>query len=129
MPSRKKILLVEDDNPTQEMMIDFINALGADVDVTDDGVTCCKQLEEDPSKYGVILMDIHLPKMSGVEATSKIRAVSEDPPRNLPIYAITADEAYHDNATVISLGMTGFIKKPVIGSDLFELVEKYCKSA
>lgn len=126
MTKTKKILLVEDDYFTRYMMTEIINTLGVDVDIAEDGQDGCDHLERNPEAYGVVLMDIHMPKLSGVDATKIIRAHVNDPPRDVPIIAVTADEQYHSNSVVSGLGMDGFMVKPVSPVELLGLVDKYC---
>ncbi len=129
MLSNKKILLVEDDFFTRFMMKEIIDTLGVAVDVAEDGQAGCDQLDQNPDVYSLVLMDIHMPKLSGIDATNAIRSSPNDPPRSVPIIAVTADEQYHDNLTVAKLGMDGFIVKPVSPGELNALVDKYCSAA
>jgi len=123
---RKKILLVEDDEYTRFMMKELVDVLEIEVDFALNGQECCERVNERPADYGLILMDIHMPKTSGIEAASKIRASSNNPPKNLPIIAVTADETYHDSDVVRKFGMNDFMAKPIKAADLKELVNKYC---
>ena len=129
MSPKKKILLVEDDYFTRFMMREIIDTLGVDIDIAENGQEGCDQLTENPDAYGLVLMDIHMPKLSGVDATKLIRSSPTDPPRNVPIFAVTADVLYHDISTVSKLGMDGFIVKPVTPGELNALVERYCSAA
>ena len=129
MKIAKKILLIEDDEFTCFMMRKIVKALNVDVDFVHDGLDGCDLLSENPQAYGVVLMDIHLPGAGGVSATHRIRNADEDPPRNIPIIAVTSDRRYHDARSVSEIGMNGFIPKPVTAGDLLGLVERYCISA
>lgn len=129
MPSKKKVLLVEDDVFTRFMMKQIIDTLEVDVDIAVNGYECCAQIKQCPDDYGVVLMDIHMPRLSGVDATRIIRTDLNDPPRNVPIIAVTADEKYHDRSVVSKHGMDGFIAKPVTASELLGLIDQYCSAA
>lgn len=124
--SKKKILLVEDDYFTRFMMKEIIDTLGVDIDVAENGQDGCDRLTQNPDAYGLVLMDIHMPKLSGVDAARMIRSSPHDPPKNVPIFAVTADVQYHDLSTVAKLGMDGFIVKPVTPGELNALVDRYC---
>lgn len=126
MPNRSKILLVEDDSFTRYMMKEIIATLEVPVDVAVDGQDGYAQIVKNPKDYGLVLMDIHMPKLSGVDATQQIRSLEHDPPSNVPIYAVTADETYHDMAKISALGMDGFISKPITAGELRGLVYQYC---
>ncbi|KEJ89156.1 response regulator [Sulfitobacter donghicola] len=129
MTTTKKILLVEDDYFTRFMMKEIIDTLGIDVEIAANGQEGCDQLDKNPGAYGLVLMDIHMPKLSGVDATKLIRQNPNDPPRNVAIIAVTADAHYHDKSVVSKHGMDGFIAKPITAVELNGLIEQYCKAA
>lgn len=129
MSANKKILLVEDDHFIRFMMQEIIHTLGVDVDIAKNGQEGCERLDQCPGEYGLILMDIHMPKLSGVDATRMIRSNPHDPPRNVTIIAVTADEQYHDTSVVNKHGMDGFIAKPITAGELMGLVDQYCSAA
>lgn len=129
MTDAKKVLLVEDDQFTRFMMQEIIATLGVEVDIAETGQQGCDQLEESPDEYGLVLMDIHMPKLSGVDAARMIRQNPNDPPRNIPIIAVTADTHYHDDSTVNFHGMDGFIAKPITAGELNGLIDRYCRAA
>ncbi len=129
MAVTKKILLVEDDYFTRFMMQEIIDTLGIEVDIAENGQEGCEQLDKSPADYGLVLMDIHMPKLSGIDATQVIRQKPDDPPRNVAIIAVTADEHYHDNSMVSKHGMDGFIAKPVTAVELNGLIDRYCRAA
>jgi CheY-like chemotaxis protein len=129
MTSTKKVLLVEDDYFTRFMMKEIIDTLEIEVDIAKDGQEGCDHLDNNPGEYGLVLMDIHMPKLSGVDATRMIRGKPNDPPRNIPIIAVTADQKYHDTAVVSEHGMDGFIAKPITAVELNGLIDLYCRAA
>ena len=129
MTKQKKVLLVEDDLFTRFMMNEIITTLGASIDVAADGDECARLVNECPDDYGLVLMDLHMPKMSGIEAARRIRACDTNPPRNVPIVAVTADINYHDEAVIKKLGMDGFASKPVSPGKLLDLITRYCHAA
>ena len=122
----KKILLAEDDSFTQYMMGEIFSTLGYEYDIAKDGQECQDIVFANPDEYGVILMDIHMPKVSGVDAARGIRSVDTDPPKSIPIIAVTADSDYHDDGTVTSNGMNGYLRKPIIASEINDIVHKFC---
>ncbi|WP_299730801.1 response regulator [uncultured Tateyamaria sp.] len=129
MADRKKVLLVEDDEFTRFMMKEIIGTLGVVVTLAKDGKEGCETLADDPDGYGLILMDLHMPGMSGIDATDHIRSLEMDPPREVPIIAVTADVNYHDDARVEKLGMNGYASKPVSPGNLLKLIDRYCVAA
>lgn len=131
MLTRKKILIVEDDYFNRFMIKSIIETLdvGMDVDIEEDGLAGCERIEREPNGYALILMDIHMPKMSGIAATKRIRANVGDPPRNIPIVAVTADAKYHHPLAVEAKGMNGFLPKPIAPGELLSLIDQYCKAS
>ena len=125
----KKILLIEDDYFTRFMMKEIIDTLGIDVDIAENGKDGCEQLDLCPGDYGLVLMDVHMPKLSGVDAARVIRANPSDPPRNVTIIAVTADTHYHDESVVREHGMDGYIAKPITAVELNGLIDQYCRAA
>ena len=126
---RKKVLLVEDDEFTRFMMREIIGTLGVDVTLAKDGSEGCETLCEDPEGYGLVLMDLHMPVLSGIDAARRIRSLENDPPKTVPIIAVTADVNYHDDARIEQLGMDGFASKPVSPGQLLALIDRYCVAA
>ncbi len=128
LAERKKILIVEDDEFNRFMMKSIIETLdvGMDVDLEEDGAAGCERIEKEPSEYALVLMDIHMPKLSGIAATKRIRANVDDPPCNIPIVAVTADANYHHPLAVEAEGMNGFLAKPIAPGELLGLIDRYC---
>ncbi|MEM6758447.1 MAG: response regulator [Pseudomonadota bacterium] len=129
MTFHSKVLLVEDDEFTRFMMREIMVELGVEVDVASDGEEGLEKLVEAPSDFGLVLMDLHMPHMSGIEAASSIRANMNNPPNSVPIIAVTADITYHDDARIEQLGMDGYASKPVSPGTLMSLIKQYCAAA
>ncbi|WP_425041049.1 response regulator [Primorskyibacter sp. S187A] len=129
MSHAKKLLLVEDDAFTRFMMKEIITTLGVEAEYAVNGQESIDLINADPGAFGLVLMDLHMPVMSGIEATHGIRASESNPPRDVPIVAVTADVSYHDDAVVKELGMDGFAAKPVSPGRLLDLVTTYCQVA
>ncbi|WP_299376601.1 response regulator [uncultured Tateyamaria sp.] len=129
MTERKKVLLVEDDEFTCFMMQEIIGTLGVDVEVATNGTEGFDALSKSPGAFGLVLMDLHMPVLSGIDAARKIRKLAKNPPREVPIIAVTADVNYHDDARIEQLGMNGFASKPVSPGQLLALIDRYCAAA
>ncbi len=129
MDNPRKILLVENDEFTCYMMKEIISTLGVEVEVAKDGQQGVDLLAERPAEFGLVLMDLHMPVVSGIEATRQIRSASANPSRDVPIVAITADVTYHDDAVIKRLGMDGYASKPVTPGQLLKLIDTFCVAA
>ncbi|KAF7764924.1 histidine kinase [Pseudoalteromonas citrea] len=103
-------VLVAEDNPINQMVISaMLSKLGMDVKIADDGVLVLEQLSLEP--YDLVLMDMHMPNMDGVEATKQIRRDARW--SNLPIIATTANVLPQDIALCFSAGMDDHLAKPL----------------
>lgn len=127
--NKRRILLVEDDEFTCYMMREIIEALGVDVEIAFNGEEAVQQLSNKPEMIGLVLMDLHMPNVSGVDATRMIRDLPTTPPNEVPIVAVTADNQYHDDSVVQKLGMNGFVSKPVTPGQLLKLIDRFCAPA
>ena len=76
-----------------------------------------------PDPYDLILMDIQMPVMDGIEATKAIRALSDPRLANIPIVAMTANAFEEDRQRVLSAGMNGHLGKPINVDKLFSTLQ------
>jgi CheY-like chemotaxis protein len=125
----KKALLIEDDAFTRYTMQQIAKSLGYELIVAENGANGLAIVRKNPSEYGVVLMDLHLPGQSGIEATKVIRSLPEGMGRDMPVIAVTADINYFDDAVVSQFGMNGFASKPVSPGRLMALLQRYCEAA
>ena len=72
--------------------------------------------------FDVLLMDIQMPELNGLEATAAIRSPSRDDAKTIPIIAMTATAFKEDERAALAAGMTGFVTKPIALSELFRKV-------
>ena len=103
----KKILVVEDSQDNQEIFTFFLSAAGAFPEISGDGEDAVKKVLNDD--YDLILMDIQLPKMDGLEATRRIRNAGYQK----PIIALTAHSSIEEKNNCLKAGCVGLITKPV----------------
>ena len=109
----KKVLLVEDDHTTQFMMTEMLDAFGVDFEIANDGQECVDKLEHDAHRFDAVLLDIHMPRKSGLDALSEIRADENDPPKNIHVIALTADASWHNKSRIKEFGFDDLLTKPV----------------
>ncbi len=118
----KRVLLVEDNALNLEIAQAILEEMGFRVDTATDGDEAVQTLRSsDPGTYDVVLMDIMMPRMNGLEATHQIRGTPERPDlRTLPILAMSANAFAEDVKKSLEAGMNCHLSKPI---ELDKLVE------
>lgn len=109
-------VLVVDDNATNHMVVtSLLGTLVKHIDVAENGIEAIEALEsaeKDNDQYDVVLMDIHMPIMDGIEATLAIRG-SQKAYTDIPIIALTADPQYQQRRLCKNIGMDDALAKPI----------------
>ena len=116
------ILLAEDGLVNQRVAIDMLHQRGHTVVVANNGVEALATLEKD-NTFDLVLMDVQMPEMDGLEATKEIRAREEISGGHIHIVAMTADVMKGDRELCMAAGMDGFVAKPLRSRLLYEAVE------
>jgi len=115
------ILYAEDNIFCRNMTTSLIAKLtGIQCDTVKDGLECYKKVEENPEQYQLILMDVLMPIMGGIDATERIRQLG----LNIPIIAVSHDESEGIEQRCTTAGMNGFLKKPLTISKLKEVISQ-----
>ncbi len=114
---KARILLVEDNVINQLVAGEFLRSWNAEVDCANDGLEGLRMVQE--STYDLILMDIQMPNMSGIEATECIRQLPDSYFKKIPIIALTASVSASTKDKVMEVGMDGYATKPFRPEDLY----------
>jgi len=104
-----RILIVDDNRTNRLVGLKSLEALGAEAETADSGQAAIAAAAR--GGYDLILMDVNMPGMDGLEATRLIRALPK-PQADVPIVALTADVMTHHQAAYHAAGMNGFVPKP-----------------
>jgi len=118
-----KILLAEDDIVSQTLMKGMLRAKGYEVCIANDGLEVLDYLARE--KFDIILMDINMPKMDGVEATVQIRTKEKNTGVHIPIIALTAHALSGDRERFLAVGMDHYLSKPIEMNDLYAAIELF----
>jgi CheY-like chemotaxis protein len=116
------ILLAEDGVVNQQVAMGFLEMRGHQVVVASTGKEALAALEKQP--FDVVLMDVHMPELDGIEAAMAIRAKEQTTGQHLPIIALTASAMKGDRERCLAAGMDGYVSKPFSAQELFEAVER-----
>ena len=114
-----RILLAEDNLVNQKVALQMLRKIGHEADIAANGLEVLQALERQP--YDIILMDVQMPEMDGLEAAKKVRKRWHDGPK---IIAITAYALEGDREICLNAGMDDYISKPI---QLDELRRKLIK--
>lgn len=115
------ILLADDERINQLYLTDFLQRSGHSVEVASTGTEAVIATER--TLFDVVLMDIRMPEMDGMEATRRIRAASDGATASdVPIIAMTAHSTEEDRQRFISAGVTMMVAKPVVERELLAVL-------
>jgi hemerythrin-like metal-binding protein len=136
-----RILLVEDVEINREIVLSLLEPTGLIVDCAENGLEAVRMVSGDPGRYGMIFMDVQMPKMDGYEATRQIRALEQsrkiaggdkdagsgDTPQHIPIVAMTANVFREDIEKSLAAGMDDHVGKPLDFNDVLVKLRKYLR--
>ncbi|MFZ4441113.1 MAG: response regulator, partial [Syntrophales bacterium] len=119
-----RILLAEDNITNQQVAVGILKKLGLRADAVANGAEAVKALETLP--YDLVLMDVQMPEMNGLEATLLIRN-PQSAVRNhqIPIIAMTAGAMLGDREKCLEAGMNDYVSKPIFPQALSEALDKW----
>jgi two-component system, cell cycle response regulator DivK len=119
----KKILIAEDSSVILNLTKKILVQQHYQIDAAKDGEEVLKKLEA--SDYDLILMDINIPKMDGMECTRQIRALSDPAKSSIPIFAITGNTKNYSIEDFTAVGINEFLPKPIDFDQLVNLAAEY----
>ena len=119
--SGKRFLVAEDIEVNREIAAALLGKTGAVVEFAGEGRRCVEMVSSAPAGYyDLVLMDINMPVMDGLEATKRLRQMGF----TLPIIAMTANVGERDRQAALDAGMDAFAEKPVRVEKLFSEIAK-----
>jgi len=118
--SGARLLVVEDNETNQVVVRDLLVGWGAEVDVVGDGAAALERLNT--ATYDLVLMDVQMPRMDGLEATRRLR---QDLGSDVPVIALTASMLRENRQKVFAAGMDAFVSKPFKSERLYQAVAEH----
>ncbi|MBE0583796.1 MAG: response regulator [Desulfofustis sp.] len=116
-----RLLLAEDNPVNQKLALMMLQKAGYAVEVVDNGKKAVAIYQADPQRFDLILMDVQMPEMDGLEAARQIRLQGH----SVPIIAMTANTMKGDRERCLAAGMNDYIAKPLKRETVFKLIEKW----
>lgn len=121
IPENAIVMIVEDNEINREVITELLNAFGLNHESFTNGKDAYEKIIENPFKFDIILMDMQMPIMDGIEATKKIREHGA----TIPIIALSGDVVDKVKARAFSAGVNEFIAKPFDPDSLVQTILKY----
>jgi PAS domain S-box-containing protein len=121
-----RVLLAEDNLVNQKLAVRLLEKQSHSVTIAATGQEAVEIVERQP--FDLVLMDVQMPEMDGLEATTVIRERERGTGRHLPILAMTAYAMKGDRERCLEAGMDGYVSKPIQPRELWEAVEKLVPS-
>jgi two-component system cell cycle response regulator DivK len=121
--SQKKVLIAEDSSVIQNLTKKILQFQNFEIQSVKNGKELLESVEKE--NFDVILLDINMPVMDGIEAVTLLRQNADATKKATPVIAITGNAANHSVDYLKSLGFTEYLQKPLNFDHLVELVKKY----
>ena len=121
-----RVLLAEDNPVNQRVAQRVLEKGGHQVVIAANGKDALEAIAKEA--FDLVLMDVQMPEMDGLEATAAVRAREREAGTHIPIIAMTAHAMRGDRERCLSAGMDDYLSKPIHAEQLLELVRKYTKA-
>ena len=124
----KQVLLVEDNELNLEIAVELLKYAGLEITIAKNGLEGLDKFKAaPPGTYTLILMDIQMPVMNGLEAAKAIRALPVKDAQTIPIVAMTANAFPEDIAATLQAGMNEHLSKPIDLEQFHSILQKWCQ--
>ncbi len=123
IPMHTRILLAEDNSVNRKLAVRLLEKIGLSPKTAVNGEEILKALEKE--RFDIILMDIQMPVMDGIEATKIIRETEKNTGHHITIVALTAHAMKGDRERFLGAGMDDYLSKPLNSKDLYNTIKKY----
>jgi signal transduction histidine kinase/ActR/RegA family two-component response regulator len=117
-----RVLLAEDNPVNQIVAVKMLESWGHSAVIAPDGMAAIREYES--ARFDVVLMDVHMPDLSGLEATRRIRALESVLGVRTPVVAMTASAMKEDRQACLEAGMDDYLSKPVAMAELKKILDR-----
>jgi len=121
-----RILLAEDNVVNQKLASRLLEKRGHTVAVASNGREALALADQHP--FDLVLMDVQMPELDGLQATAILREKEKSNGQHLPVIAMTAHAMKGDEERCLAAGMDGYVSKPIDASHLFSMIEEVCSA-
>ena len=119
-------MVADDIEINREIAAEILKQTGAAAEFAEDGQICLDKVESAPAGYyDLILMDVMMPNMDGLQATRRIRQLPDPVKAGIPIIAMTTSVSEKDRIAALAAGMDAFEEKPIFIDKLFETIGRF----
>ena len=118
-----RILLAEDGKVNQQVAVGLLQRNGHEVTIANDGLEAVDAIRQ--NDFDLILMDVQMPNMDGLEATQTIRETEQESSTRIPIIAMTAGAMKGDEKRCLEVGMDAYLSKPINPHLLYETIDQF----
>jgi two-component system, sensor histidine kinase and response regulator len=118
-----RVLVAEDNMVNRQLIVRLLEKRGHSVQIAVNGLEAVEALNKE--RFDLVLMDLQMPEMGGVEATAAIRQNENSSGLHTPIIALTASAMQGDREKYLASGMDGYLTKPIRPPELDELLESH----
>jgi CheY-like chemotaxis protein len=119
---------VAEDNPVNQLlMVRLLEKHGFQVVVAGNGRAALSAISE--QNFDLVLMDVQMPELDGLQATRTLREMEREGDKKLPVVAMTAHAMQGDRDRCLAAGMTAYVSKPVRSEELFKVIDEVLAGA
>lgn len=116
------ILLAEDNEVNQKLIRILLEKIGHTITIVDNGIEAISMVMH--NQFDIVLMDVQMPIMDGIEATKRIRNLADETHRKIPIVALTASARPEDKKQCLDAGMDEYVSKPIQRHEIFDAIHR-----
>lgn len=125
--SGKVVLLADDIDINLEIVVALLEPTNITIDTAKSGKEAVDAFVAAPERYDIILMDVQMPEIDGLQATRMIRSLNMPQAAEIPIIAMTANVFKEDIEKCLSAGMNDHLGKPIVMEDVLKVLSRYLK--